>query len=110
MGSRLRDIGLLILAGTACLLVADALGWVPPGMADAWTAPLAAGGVVAIAMGGVFGLLSGWSRRVLQTKCVRCAATTERGQAYCLDHMQAALNEYRDHARDTGFRRERGKA
>ena len=106
MGPRLVHIGLIILVGAACLLVADALGWVRPETTDVWVTPLAGGGVLGIVAGLAAGLLARLSRWVQQTKCVRCGATTERGQTYCLDHMQAALNEYRDHARTRDFRRQ----
>ncbi len=103
MGSRLVHIGLYILAGAACLLVADALGWVSSETTDVWVTPRAGSGVLGIVAGLAAGLLARFSRLVLRTKCVRCRATTERGQTYCLDHMQAAVNEYR--ARTGDFRR-----
>ena len=45
-------------------------------------------------------LLSPIGRELRRGRCVRCGAQIERTQTYCADHLQEAVNEYRDRTRD----------
>ncbi len=100
LARRLCYLGFAILAATAWLLIADMKGWVPAGTADAWTWTLVRAGGVCLGAGAALMLFSPLARELRRGHCVRCGRTTERGQVYCLDHLQETLHEYRDQTRE----------
>ena len=100
MGRSVRYLGLAILAATAWVWIAQAGGWISDSVADAWT-PLGLKASAALLLGGlILGLLNPVRRGFTRGRCARCGKGIERGQTYCLDHLQAAINEYRDRAHD----------
>lgn len=99
LARRLCYLGLAILAVTAWLLVADLRGWVPQGVASTWTWPLIRAAAICLGAGVAVAVLSPLMREFRRGRCVRCGKRTERGQVYCLDHLQQTLNEYRDQTR-----------
>ena len=101
MARTLRYLGLAILALTAWLLLAQEFGWVGrPERLDVWVLRGVWAGLGCIAAGILLSLLNPVGRALRQGRCARCGATIERGQTYCLDHLQATLNEYRDETRN----------
>lgn len=100
MGRTLRYSGITVLAITAWLLLADALGWIEAGSADVWIGRgVWIGG--ALLLGGVLlAAISPVGRELRRGHCVRCGVPIERGQTYCMDHLQAAVNESRDSTRE----------
>jgi hypothetical protein len=105
MGSILRGLGLTLLAATACLLVADALGWIPPGIADPWLSRGLYASLSSLGAGLALGLLAPVGREIRRGRCARCGRRIERRQTYCRDHLRATLDEYRDQARHMGSAR-----
>jgi hypothetical protein len=99
MGRTLRYLGLAFLAGAVWMVLGESAGWVSSGFATMWTKPCFAAGAVFLAAGVLSGFLGPVVRRLSGGRCVRCGAPTGRGQAYCWDHLQETVNEYRDHHR-----------
>jgi hypothetical protein len=100
VGRVLRYTGILLLAVTAVLMLAEAVGWLESRAVDPWVWTSARAGVVCLGVGLLLALLSPLGRELRRGKCVRCGVPVERGQTYCRDHLQAAVNEYRDQTRD----------
>ena len=100
MARLLRYVGILLLAATAVLMLAEAVGWIPSGDVRPWIWTTARAGALCLGAGILLALLSPIGRELRRGRCVRCGAPIERGQTYCGDHLQAAVNEYRDQARD----------
>lgn len=96
MARSLRTTGLILLAAAAWLFVAEALGWVPSSVADAWGLKVLLVGATCLGGGLVLGVTAPMTRWVSGTRCVRCRRRIERGQTYCMDHLRETLNEYRD--------------
>ena len=101
MGRMLRYSGLVLLAGSAWFLLAGEIGWLSRDIVDAWLAPLAKGGAAMLVIGFALALLSPVARAIRKGHCVRCGASIERGQTYCLDHLKASLHEVQDRMRKT---------
>jgi hypothetical protein len=96
----LRYVGTFLLAVTAVLMLAEGVGWLEGTITDVgiwWAARL---GVLSLGAGVLLAFLSPVGRELRRGRCVRCGAPVERGQTYCSDHLQAAVNEYRDQTRD----------
>jgi len=83
MGRLLRYIGIFLLAVTAVLILAQGVGWLEGSVIDLWIWWAVRAGVVCLGAGVLLAILS-----------------PVGGQTYCCDHLQAAVNEYRDQARD----------
>lgn len=105
VGRLLRYLGLVLLSLTASLLLADALAWVEAESIDPWIRHSARAGIASLGAGVLLGLLSPVGRTLRRGHCARCGAPIERGQTYCLDHLQAAVNEYKDQARSGKLKR-----
>ena len=88
-----------MLAVTAVLLLAEEAGWVETAGVDLWVWTARAG-VCCLGVGLLLALLSPVGRELRRGRCVRCGVPVERGQTYCRDHLQAAVNEYRDQTRN----------
>ncbi len=99
MSRTLRHVGLIVLAATVWLLLADALGWVPDGTSDPWFWKGIALGLACLAAGLVFRLFAPLSREMTRDHCIHCGAPTERGHLYCRDHLKMALDDARDRTR-----------
>ncbi len=99
MGRTLRYLGLIVLAATAWLVLADAVGWVPDGTADRWLSKGILVGLACLAAGTLLRLFGPISREIRRDHCVRCGAPTERGHPYCRDHLKEALEDARDETR-----------
>ncbi len=102
MARNLRYLGLAILAATAALLVVGETGWAPAAKLDPWIRPALVIGVACLAGGILLAAFAPVRRTLSRGRCARCGVRIERGQTYCLDHLQETVNEYRDHARDLG--------
>jgi hypothetical protein len=96
----LRYLGLGILAVAAWLLLAGELDWLDREAANVWFGPLFKVGAGCFVVGLVVRAIAPGVRWVRRGRCVRCGTPTGSGQAYCLDHLQATVNEARDHAHD----------
>lgn len=107
MGRSLRYFGMALLAATAWLLIADAVGWIPDRVATEWVHIGLKAGLAAIAGGILLGIANPVRRELTRGRCARCGRPIERSQTYCLDHLQQTINEYRDemHARPGPRRR-----
>lgn len=109
MGKNLRNLGLVVLAAAAWVILAGEFGWISAGNADRLFAPLLYGGATLLAAGLLALILAPLFFGLQRGRCVRCGASIERGQTYCLDHLQATLHEARDqvHEREMNQRRRR---
>jgi hypothetical protein len=99
VGRTLRYAGLGLLAVAAWVLLAGEVGWTSKQVTAVWFEPLAKGGALMFVVGLGLCVLAPFARMLRRGHCVRCGARTERGQAYCLDHMRASLNEVQDRMR-----------
>ncbi len=100
---RYGGLGLLVVA--VWLAIAGSVGWLPDDAVSPWVPLCFKVGAGAIAASLLLGILEPVLRRLRTGRCVRCGAPTERGQAYCLDHLRMALDEYRDQTRPGLYRR-----
>ena len=101
MGRTLRFVGLLVLAATAWLVLADAVGWVPDGTSDPWFWKGVAFGFSCLAAAMALRLFAPLSREMRRDHCTHCGTPTERGHSLCRDHLKSALDEARDRTRKT---------
>jgi hypothetical protein len=101
MGRTLRHLGLVILAGTACLLLASLADWIPVATSDFWVSRGAVVGLACLGAGMLLRLLAPLGRELARAHCSQCGAPTERGQRFCRDHLKAALDEARDKTRES---------
>ena len=101
MGRTLRYFGLLVLAATAWLLLAEAVGWVSDGTSDPWISKGIVLGLACLAAGMLLRLFAPLSREMKRDHCIQCGAPTERGHPFCRDHLKVALDDARDRTRRT---------
>ena len=101
MARNLRYLGLVALAATALMMLSDSVGWTEPSALDPALSIAWRSGLVCLGAGLLLTLLEPLRRATRQGRCVRCGAAVERGQAYCRDHLKAAVDEYRDQLRNT---------
>jgi hypothetical protein len=99
MGRVLRYTGMSLLAAAACLAVAGEAGWVPTRVVHDGLGILWKAGLLSLGAGVLLAFLTPIGREIRRGHCVRCGAAIERGQTYCRDHLQEAVNEYRDRTR-----------
>ena len=99
MHRTIASFGAATVALTAWLLLADALAWMPAGVADAWIPVTLRATGVCFAGAAVLFLVGRAVRGVRRGRCVRCGSRIEPGQTYCRDHLRATVDEYRDRAR-----------
>jgi hypothetical protein len=92
---------MVILAATACLLVASLADWIPDAKSDYWISRGAAVGLGCLGAGMLLRLLGPLGRELGRARCSQCGAPTERGQRFCRDHLKAALDEARDRTRES---------
>jgi hypothetical protein len=99
VGRTLIYLGLLVLAGATWFLIAGEAGWISAELSDQYFLPLVKAGGASFAAGLLLAFLTPAFRRLGKGRCVRCGASTERGQSYCLDHLQATVLEAQDETR-----------
>lgn len=107
VGRTVRYLGLLVVAVATWFLVAGEAAWISRELSDRWFLPLAGAGAACLVVGVLVGLLEPTLRWMIRGRCVRCGGSTERGQAFCLDHLKESVNEAQDFARREGHRRVR---
>jgi hypothetical protein len=99
MGRVLRRAGLGIWLLAIALALAQLAGVIPAEAADVWLWRAIWVGSALLCLGILLGILSPVSRELRRGHCIRCGARIERNQTYCRDHLQQAVNEYRDRHR-----------
>ena len=100
MARALRNVGLTLIAGIACLALAGSAGWVDAELVDPWIEPGFHLAVGALALGVLGAILGPLVRMVARTRCVRCGVPIERGHLYCADHLKQTVAEYADRERE----------
>ena len=100
MGRGLITLGTVLLAVTVGLWVADAVGWIPSATDDHLSSLTAKGALALLAGGLILRLTSPVRSQWGQNRCATCGRPTARGHRYCLDHLQASVNAWRDQTRD----------
>lgn len=108
MGRVLLYVGLVALALSAWLLIAEEAAWIPAGTVGAAAPAILVGGAICLGLGLLMMLVSPVGHKLKRGRCVRCGAVIERGQSYCLDHLRETLNEYQDRSREHHMRRPGG--
>jgi hypothetical protein len=102
MSRRLLTVAALLMLATATLWVAGAIGWLPGGTADSWSG-LSLKGAILVFGAALLGRLSapifGLAKK---GRCAVCGRPTERGHAYCPDHLRETVNVTRDRVRRAG--------
>ena len=96
MGRRLLGFGVLLIAVTVALWVAETAAWIPASTDDRLSPLTLKAGLLALAAGVVLRLLTPIAAVASKDRCSVCGHATERGRTYCLDHLQATVNETRD--------------
>jgi hypothetical protein len=109
MARLLRYIGIVLLSLTAGLLMAGSVGWLSDADTTPWIWTTARAGAVCLGAGVLLALLSPLGRELRRGRCVRCGVAIERRQTYCADHLQEAVNQYRDEQHDGLKRRPGGR-
>lgn len=109
MARTLRYVGLVLLAAAACFLLSGAVGWLPAEDVKPWVGAGVKAGVLCLGAGILLAMLSPIGRELRRGRCARCGAVIERGQTYCRDHLQQAVNEYRDQTREGILQRPGGR-
>ena len=107
MSRRLFYLGSLLLLATVALWLAGAVDMIPGPKDDRWSKLTLEAGMVALAAALVLRIVSPIAKAVGTGRCAVCGNPTERGHTYCLDHMQEAVNAYRDRTREATSSRPR---
>lgn len=105
MGRGLITSGAALLAATVAFWVSDALGWIASSIDDQISPLTLKAGLAFLAAGVILRLLSPVRTQLGRTRCATCGRPTARGHVYCLDHLQASVNAWRDQTRDGLLRR-----
>jgi hypothetical protein len=100
LGRFFRVTGLVLLAAAAWLLIAGESGWLARPTTDAAFPVVSRAGAALLLLGLLAPLVAPVSRRMRQGRCVRCGASIERGQTYCMDHLRSTLDEAHDEIRN----------
>ena len=108
MGRRLQGLGVFLIVATVGLWVAEVAGWIPRSTDDLWWGLTLKGAVIALGAGTLLRVVSPITGRMSSNgRCVVCGRSTERGHAYCLDHLRQTVDSMRDHAHEQEIRRSR---
>jgi len=108
MGRGLVTTGMVLLALTVGLWVSDAVGWIDTSLDDHAAPVTLKAGLALLAVGLILRLLSPVRQQLGRSRCATCGRPTPRGHLYCLDHLQASVNAWRDQTRDGLLRRPKG--
>jgi hypothetical protein len=93
MGKHLRNIGLVLIAAWAVLLLVleyqglERFDWMPT---------LLGAGIVLTAGGVILQILGRAGRAVRRTRCARCRRPVQPGEVYCPEHFHQALDRIKD--------------
>ncbi len=98
MGRRLLGFGVMLIAATVALWVAESAAWISASTDDRWSGLTLRAGLVALVAGLVIRVLTPIAALVPKERCTVCGRATERGRTYCPDHLQATVNATRDEA------------
>ena len=96
MGRRLLGLGVMLIAVTVALWVAETAAWIPASTDDRWSGLTLKAGLIALGAGLVFRILTPLAGLLPKGRCRVCGRPTGRGHTYCLDHLQATVNATRD--------------
>jgi hypothetical protein len=107
MGRRLQGLGVLLIAVTAGLWVAEVAGVIGRSTDDRWWGLTLKAGLIAVAVGTLLRVLAPIAGALTKGRCTVCGRSTERGHAYCLDHLQQTVHSARDEARDRKIPRQK---
>lgn len=108
MGRGLFTLGCVLLVATIGLWIAGAVDWLPENFDNHLAALTLKVGLVLILASLVFRAVTPVTKRMAKGRCQVCGAATDRGHAYCLDHLQEMVNTHRDRTHElnsTGSRR-----
>lgn len=100
MSRSFLTVGSLLILATVSLWVADAASWIPGSTDDHWSGLTLKMGVIALGVALLLRLAAPITSRSGRGRCMECGRPTERGHAYCLDHLQETVNAYRDRTHD----------
>jgi len=100
MGRRLQGLGVLLIVATVGLWVAEIAGMIGKSTDDRWWGLTLKAAVIMLGAGTLLRALSPLGGALRQGRCTVCGRSTERGHAYCLDHLQQTVNATRDEVRD----------
>ena len=101
MGRGLLTLGSILLLLTIGLWIAGVAEWLPADIDDHWSALSLKAGLVVLAAGLLLRLVSPVRRQVSRGRCAVCGRGIDRGQVYCLDHLQETVNTYRDRTHES---------
>ena len=99
MGRGLISLGAFLVVATVAYWVSDAVGLIPTQTGESWSPLLAKAGLVCVAAGLVLRVLSPARKRIAKGRCATCGRVTAAGHLYCMDHLQASVNAWRDQTR-----------
>ena len=99
MGRRLQGLGVMLIAVTVALWVAEVAAWIPESTDDRWSGLTMKAGLIALAAGLLLRILAPVAGMLRKRRCTVCGRSTERGHTYCLDHLQETVNAARDDSR-----------
>lgn len=98
MGRGLFTLGSILVVLTITLWIAGVAGWLPEAMDDRWSALSLKASLVVLGAAVVLRVVSPVTRQLARGRCAVCGRGIARGQEYCHDHLQEAVNTYRDRA------------
>ncbi len=109
MGRGLVSLGAFLVVATVAYWVSDAVGLIPTQSHDTWSPLLVKAGLVLIAAGVALRVLNPARARIAKGRCATCGRVTAAGHLYCMDHLQASVNAWRDQTRAGMTGRSKGR-
>jgi len=101
MGRGLPSLGFFLVLATVALWLGGAAGWVSQGFADTASSISLKAALVVLSASLLLRVVSAVTSRIAKRRCAVCGAPVERGHIYCLDHLQATVNSFRDRAHES---------
>lgn len=89
----------MLLVATVALWVADAVDWMPDATASHWSGLTLKAALITLGLALLGRVLSPLARMKSKGRCVVCGRTTERGHAYCQDHLLETVHHTLDQTR-----------